>query len=389
MQVRFLQTVWNRLRTCSTFPVVGQVRNLSYPVCFCLLFVWTANSKVTAQPKPPSPEAQLKAALQREPKSFVALHQLGEFYLRQNKYQQAIRLLAQAAQLDPTHYANGYDLALAYLRVNQLEPARAQIRAMLERQPTAELYGLLGDLEQQAGRDEAAAEEYQRAARLDESEDRILAFAVSLIKIRAYEGSLQIFNYGLKKYPQSAKLRVALGVAHYSAGRYHEAVTVLCEAADLDPTDARPFQFLGEMYGVVSEMSEQVTQRMKQFVTQHPKNALAHFYYAMSLWKGSHDTTARAAEPRKIETLLRTALRLDPKFALAHYELGVLQADQKNTNEAIRSLEQAVKLNPALPKAHYRLMQLYQSAGQKALAEKALAAFHKYRESERPPVISK
>jgi tetratricopeptide (TPR) repeat protein len=381
--------LWGRFSTCPTFAsLVGQVTNLSYLICFIFLFFLTAS----AQPNQPSPrtvEAQLKAALQREPKSFIALHQLGEFYLRQNKFQRAIPLLVQAAQIDPAHYANGYDLALAYLRSNRLDAARAQVRAMLERQATAELFGLLGDIEQQAGRDEAAAEGYQRAVRLDESEDRILAFATSLVRIRAYEGSLQIFSYGLKKYPQSAKLRVALGVAHYSAGRYPEAVTAFCEAVDLDPTDARSFQFLGEMYGVVPEMAEHVTQRMKQFVTLHPRNALAHFYYAMSLWKGRRDTTARAANVSEIETLLRTALRLDPPLAAAHLELGLLLADQQNTAAAIRSLQEAVKLNPALPKAHYRLMQLYQRTGQKALAAQALAAFQKYKENEPPPAISK
>ncbi|MFN0111318.1 MAG: tetratricopeptide repeat protein [Blastocatellia bacterium] len=368
--------------------MVGQVINLSYLICFIFLLFLTA----PAQPKQSSPqtvEVQLKAALQREPNSAIALHQLGEFYLRQNKFQRAIPLLAQAAQIDPTHYVNGYDLALAYLRSNQLDAARTQVRVMLERQPTAELYGLLGDVEQQAGRDEVAAEEYQRAARLDESEDRLLAFAASLVKIRAYEGSLQIFNYGLKKYTQSAKLRVALGVAHYSAGHYDKAVTVLCEAADLDPTDARSFQFLGEMYGVVPEMAEQVTQRMKEFVTRHPQNALAHFYYAMSLWKGRRDTTASTADVKEIEALLRAALRLEPKLAAAHLELGLLLADQQNTAAAIRSLLQAVRLNPALPKAHYRLMQLYQRTGQKAQAAQSLAAFQKYKEKEAPPVISK
>jgi tetratricopeptide (TPR) repeat protein len=381
--------LWGRFSTCPTFAsLVGPITNLSYLICFIFLLFLTASAQ-SKQPSPQTVEAQLKAALQREPKSFIALHQLGEFYLRQNKFQRAIPLLAQAAQLDPTHYANGYDLALAYLRTNQLDAARAQVRAMLERQATAELFGLLGDIEQQAGRDEAAAEEYQRAARLDESEDRILAFAASLVKIRAYEGSLQIFNYGLKKYPQSARLRVALGVAHYSAGRYPEAVTILCEAADLDPSDARSFQFLGEMYGVVPEMAEQVTQRMKQFVTLHPQNALAHFYYAMSLWKGRIDPTARTAAASEIETLLRTALRLDPKFATAYFELGILLAEQQNTSAAIRALEQAVKLNPTLSQAHYRLMQLYQRTGQKARAAKALAAFQKYKENESPPLISK
>ena len=142
MQVYRNNHLWGRFSTCPTFVLlVGQVSNLSYLICFIFLLFLTA----TAQPKPSSQtvEAKLKAAVRRAPKSFIALHQLGEFYLRQNKFQQAIPLLTQAARIDPAHYANGYDLALAYLRTNQLDAARLQARAMIDRQPTAELYGLL------------------------------------------------------------------------------------------------------------------------------------------------------------------------------------------------------------------------------------------------------
>ena len=55
---------------------------------------------------------------------------------------------------------------------------------------------------------------------------------------------------------------------------------ILCEAVDIDPTDPRSFIFLGEMYGVVPDLAEEVTKRMAQFVKLYPNNAQAHFYYA-------------------------------------------------------------------------------------------------------------
>jgi tetratricopeptide (TPR) repeat protein len=329
-------------------------------------------------------ERQLQQAVRKNPRSFAANHQIGEFYLQQNQFAQAIPYLEKARQLDPKHYANAYDLALAYFRLNNLGKARASVQALLKIKPTAELYALLGDIEDKANNREQAAEEYQRAARLDESEDRLLDFGNSLIKIGAYDGAVQIFDYSLKKYPQSAKLRVGLGITHYTGGRYSEAVKTLCEAVDLDPTDPRSFVFLGEMYGVAPELAEEVTKRMAQFVQFHPNNAQAHFYYAVSLW---HGQSGANVEMNEVERLLRTAISLDPHLSSAHLELGVLLSEQRKNAEAITALRTAIKLKPDVAKAHYRLMQLYQRTGQRELAAQELELYQALKARETKPEI--
>ncbi len=351
---------------------------------------WLACSLIAAVAQPTKTashlEQQLKQAVRKNAQSFAANHQIGEFYLQQNQFAQAIPYLEKARQLEPNHYANGYDLALAYFRLNNLNKARASVQALLTIKPTAELYALLGDIEDKANNREQAAEEYQRAARLDESEDRLLDFGNSLIKIGAYDGAVQIFAYSLKKYPQSAKLRVGLGITHYTGGRYTEAVKTLCEAVDLDPTDPRSFVFLGEMYGVAPEQAEEVTKRMAQFVQLYPKNAQAHFYYAVSLWQGRGET-ASSADLSKIEGLLRRAITLDPALAPAHLELGALLSGQQKNTEAIAALRTAIKLQPDVAKAHYRLMQLYQRTGQRELAARELQLFQTLKARETKPEI--
>ena len=341
-----------------------------------------------AQPSKPAPqlEQQLKQAVRKNANNFAANHQLGEFYLQQNKLAQAIPYLEKARQLDPNHYTNSYDLALTYFRLDEQTKARASVQILLKLNPTAELYTLLGDIEDKANRREQAAEEYQRAARLDESEERLLDFGNSLIKIGAFEGAVQIFNYSLKKYPQSAKLRVGLGITQYTGGRYSEAVKTLCEAVDLDPTDARSFLFLGEMYGVAPEQAEEVTRRMAQFAQLFPQNAQAHFYYAVSLWQGRGDTSS-SADMEQVERLLRTAITLDPTLAPAHLELGVLLSGLQKNTEAIAELRAAIRLKPEVAKAHYRLMQLYQRTGQRELAAQELQLFQALKARETKPVL--
>ena len=66
------------------------------------------------------------------------------------------------------------------------------------------------------------------------------------------------------------------------------------------------------MYGVVPAMAGEITSRLARFAKAHPRNGLAQFHYAMSLWKGQ---SAESADLKQVETLLRRAVLLDPKLA--------------------------------------------------------------------------
>ena len=97
--------------------------------------------------------------------------------------------------------------------------------------------------------------------------------------------SLTFFQYGVQKYPRSAKMTVGLGVALYAEGKYDDAVKTLCAAVDLDPTDPRPFQFLGKVSTVSPARIPEIRKRLEKFVHLYPDNGPAIYYYAMSLWR--------------------------------------------------------------------------------------------------------
>ena len=172
----------------------------------------------------------------------------------------AIPHLERARALDPAHYANGYDLALAYLETGALDAARQQARRMLEAKETAELFHLLGDVDARAGDNVSAAVGYQRAAHLEPSEEHLFDWGDNLLRLRAYDDAVDVFTASIRRHPASARLHIGLGIAQYSRGRHEDAVTSFCAAADLAPADPRPYAFLGEMYGVSPAQSDEITQ---------------------------------------------------------------------------------------------------------------------------------
>jgi tetratricopeptide (TPR) repeat protein len=328
-------------------------------------------------------EQRLLEGVRRNPHAFDAERQLASFYLQQGKLRAALPHLERAHAIEPADYANGYDLALALLETEKLDEARAQVRQMIAAQETAELLNLLGDIEQHAGNFAGAAEPYQRAARMDPTEEHLFDWGDNLLQLRAFDEAAQVFTAAIPRHPQSARLHVGLGIAEYSRGQYESAVKSLCEAADLAPSDPRPYQFLGEMYGVYPGLGDEVTSRLARFAKAHPRNALAQFHYAMSLWKGDRAASA-PADLRRVEAMLRQAVMLDRRLAKGFLELGILLSEQQRYPEAIPELRRATRLLPDLAQAHYRLAQAYQRTGQKALAAQELEVFKRLTDRPSP-----
>jgi tetratricopeptide (TPR) repeat protein len=324
-------------------------------------------------------ENVLHEQVRLNPQSFEANHALGEFYIQQRRLTAAIPYLEKASQINPANYDNAYDLALAFLQAGQRTRSREVIAALLGQKDRAELHNLLGDLEEAEGHAQQAAEQYETAARMDPSERNLFDLGSDLMLHRGFEPALKVFVFGTGKYPQSARLRVGLGTAHYALGQYDEAVESLCQAVDLDPKDTKALDFLGKMYDVSPQYASEVTKRLEGFARAYPHNAAANYYYALSLRQRSNAAGQNEAQAEAEKLLLR-AVKLKPDYADAQFELGLLYEDEKQDAKAIRQYEIAIHLGGKnLAKAHYRLGRLYQQSGQAAEAQKEFDAFEALR----------
>jgi tetratricopeptide (TPR) repeat protein len=328
--------------------------------------------------KPALAGEQFRKALELEPKDFDANHNLAEFYIQTGKIAEATPLLEQAQHANPSSYNNGYDLALAYSLTGRLSQARQQAQSLLQQKNTAELHNLLGQIEEKNGEFVAAANEYETAAHMEPSEQNLFDWGSEFLLHRTYEPAIDVFQQATLRYPNSPRLFTGLGMALYSRGKYDEAVKALLTAADLNPADPRPYLFLSKAYESSPNQADDVIQRFRRFAELQPRNALAIYYYAMSLWKGK-----RAEDPGfdlgQIESLLQKVVTLDPAMPEAHVQLGNLYADQHQYAKSIPEYQRALELNANLPDAHYRLGQDYVHTGQKERAQEEFAVYQRLR----------
>jgi tetratricopeptide (TPR) repeat protein len=324
-------------------------------------------------------EKSLREAAEHEPESFDANYRFGKQLVDDGKPREALPYLDRASQLRPGDYANSYALARAHADAGDYQDARKRVRALQTVQDNAgqekaELHHLLGDVEEKLGNPLAALQEYQRAAELNPSEPNLFDWGAELLRHRAMEPAIEVFTKGNRLFPHSVRMLVGLGASWYARGSYEPAVQRLCEASDLNPDDPSPYLFLSKIQSVEKTQSDALVERLRRFVTLQPENAMANYYYAVSLWKGRKgpedgETLAQ------VQSLLEKSVHLDPRLGLGYLQLGILYSERKDFSEAIPAYQQTIELNPSLEEAHYRLAQAYRQTGQKLKAQEEFEVY--------------
>jgi tetratricopeptide (TPR) repeat protein len=243
----------------------------------------------------------------------------------------------------------------------------------------ADRHRMAGELDEKAGDPLAAVQQYQQAVRLDPSEENYFAWGSELLLHRAVWQAAEVFRSGVRAHPKSARLLTGLGTALFAGARYDEAARSLCEAADLHPTNAEHYLFMGRVELAAPTALPCIEPKLAQFVQRNPDNSLANYFYAMALLKRQEHSADKAAL-EQVKTLLTKAVSLDAKCSAGYLQLGILAASRHDYEKAIQLYGKAIDADPQSGEAHYRLGVAYDHAGER---EKAAREFQLHDEIEK------
>jgi len=293
----------------------------------------------------------------------------------------------------------------------------------------AEAYAHMGFLEARQEHYKEAVPLYRKALTLNPAMPSLkMNLGLALFKSGALKEAIQTFTPLLKSEPASSpeamRLTALIGIAHYGLGEFHEAVPDLKQAAESDPKNLSFRLMLAqsclatEQYPCVLDVYHEILtlnaesaeadmlagealdgmkdhdgaiQQFRSAVKADPKAPNAHFGLAYLLWtQGKYeeaapefqaelanipdnvqaltylaDTNVRIGKPEAARLLIERVLRTSPNTELAHLDLGILDADAGNREDALREFKVATRLSPSDVNAHWRLARLYQAMGRK------------------------
>jgi Tfp pilus assembly protein PilF len=319
---------------------------------------------------PPAPPASLPKI---DPGDFAGNLKAGKELLDAGHPIEARAYLEQAAKLKPDDYQASFCLAHAALRSGDAQRAETLGQSLLEQRDSAEVHELLAQAHEAAGQPVLAAKEYQRAADFDPSEAYLFSWGAELLLHHAYEPSAEVFGKAHRLYPKSVRILVGLGAAAYARDLHDQAANWLLQAITLDPSDPRPYEFLGKVQEIAKSEPQDWVDAFERYAKLQPKNARAHYFYAVALEKQHRGQADFAARERE----LNQAISLNAHFGDAYLRFGLLQAEKREYSAAVASLQKAVEFTPLPDEAHLRLAQVYREMGE---TEKARAESQLYNE---------
>lgn len=317
-------------------------------------------------------EAALRAQAASQPGSFEANHCLGIFCLRTNRYADAVRYLDAALRVQPSDAVNEYALAEAYEKAGDPSLAREHRRTLSSRGGAGSLHRLAGTLDESLGDPVTAVNEFAQAVRLDPSEQNYFTWGSELLYHRAVWQARDVFEQGTRAWPRSARMLTGLGTALFAGALYDDAAQRFCQAAALEPDNPEPYLFMGRIEVAAPHPLPCVAQKLADFHQRSPGNALADYYYAMSLEK-QEPLSADSPVRQQVAALLHEAVTADPRCGEAWLELGNLAAQSGGYPAAIPLYKKAVDTAPQLSEAYYRLALAYDRTGQRDKASEAFA----------------
>jgi tetratricopeptide (TPR) repeat protein len=163
--------------------------------------------------------------------------------------------------------------------------------------------------------------------------------------------------------PKEALYPYWLGRLDYDGHEYNRAIRRFQQAIELAPAMARAYDNLGLCY-YYQNQNDLAVQNYRKAIeldrnSEHP-SAWPYLNLAITL-QFQNDLPGA-------ESNLREALRFDPSFAQAHFQLGLVLEDLGRLEEAARELRDAAKLNASYAEPHMALARIYRKLGQESSA---------------------
>jgi tetratricopeptide (TPR) repeat protein len=248
-------------------------------------------------------------------------------------------------------------LAQTYLRSQQTGPASASAKraeALAGEEPVIQhalaiFYSESGDFLKAA-----------TMARHDEG----FAFELGqgLLQRGNFAGALAFFDAAQKRFPNSAQIALAFGVAAYGERRFADAIDAFLNVIRIDPSIEQPYVFLSRLLDQAGDKLERITAAYAAWEKAAPRNCLPVCLHAKALAAAGRDAAG-------IEAELRRSIQLNDAYWESHYELGVLLARGRRWEDAAAELKRGIELNPRHAAAHFQLARVYEKLGKPELAQ--------------------
>lgn len=164
-----------------------------------------------------------------------------------------------------------------------------------------------------------------------------------------------------------ARALVREGTELHDAGHYDEAVAKYQQALQLEPGSALARYELAMTYNTMGRNDEAA--RLCQALLANPQSATADVYVTYG------NVLDAQKKPKEAIRIYQQGIKQFPDMEMLYFNLGIAQYGQQQTEEAVASLQRAVRLRPGHASAHLYLGLITAETGNRVPAILELGRF--------------
>ncbi len=276
----------------------------------------------------------------------------GEWLVREERYQQALKAyLAAAEKLPPTATSLARQLAKAFYELSSIflwpestletvpsEPGLQAAQKAVALDPTqADAWYNLGAALEHLDREDEAISAYQRAIELEPSPNAYNGLGDVLTTLGRYDEALAAYQQAIELNPDLAWPYHNLGLLYEHRGDYQAAVPLYQQALERHQRDqdkAVTWDNLGNVYAALGETDEAIAAYRWAGVL-NPQYA--------SPWHGLGDVFSKLNRDEEAIAAYRQALALDPDEPWPYNNLALVYERRGDYEQAVKLYQQALE----------------------------------------------
>lgn len=249
--------------------------------------------------------------------------------VKKGNYRNAVIELEKAVAADSSYGNAHYVLGISYKALNEYDKAIGSFTKA----------HALGTKPEQAAK--ALGQLYQKAA-------------LNSFRQKKYRESINYFTSARDFRSQSAQALYVMGLAYSGLREQDKAKVAFAEAIAADPTDARPYNALGDIQRLSRDYGKSIVTYQRS-IEADP----AYMESYGDLARVKFDTQ----DTEGVVPLLQKALAIDATYVEGHRLLGIALNQLGRFHEAIAPLNKAADLDDAYCETYYRLSEAHYGMG--------------------------
>jgi tetratricopeptide (TPR) repeat protein len=313
---------------------------------------------------------------------FEALANAGLALSQHERYAEAADCYRKAIAINAKAVPIQMNLGLAEFKQGHFTTAIAPFRKALSLEPSNKQARILLGMSYYGAFMYAEAAPYLAAAAEADPGNKQLRYVLAQSALRSgqYDLALKQFEWLAREQPDSAPTHVLTAQALDGLGRSEEAIAEMQAAAQSAPKDPDIHFGLGYLLWKAHRYEEAEAEFHAEL--SHDRS-----HAKAAAWLG--DVLLKRGDGVAAQPLLEQAVKLNSGLRLAHLDLGILYAQERDYARAIQHFKEAVRLDPSRTDARFRLARLYRDTGREQEAKAELAGIERVLQKDSEDTLHK